>query len=209
MKIGLFFIFVLSAALLLFGCIGTGGQSSLQNNSSANSSSLYSSAYSNNPVLEGENMSTKSNVSAASKNPTAVIVTNKGTFKAELFLDKAPISSNNFISLARSGFYNNLTFHRYVPGFVIQGGDPRGDGTGGSEKTIPLEIIPGLTHVKGALGMARTQDPNSATSQFYVALEDIHQLDDSYAVFGQVTEGMDVVSRLRQGDRMTNVTITE
>jgi len=204
MKPVLHSVLVLAAAMLLFGCLAS---SSIQSKTSGIQKDTQ--VYPNNSILEGENMSNKTNVSTTSKNPTAVIVTNKGTFKAELFFDKAPISSNNFISLAKSGFYNNLTFHRYAPGFVIQGGDPRGDGTGGSEKTIPLEVVPGLTHVKGALGMARTQDPDSATSQFYIALEDIHQLDGSYAVFGQVTEGMDVVGRLRQGDRMTSVTITE
>ncbi|MFV2041111.1 MAG: peptidylprolyl isomerase, partial [Candidatus Hydrothermarchaeales archaeon] len=141
------------------------------------------------------------------KNPTAVIVTNKGEFKFELFQDGAPITVENFIGLAESGFYDGLTFHRYEPGFVIQGGDPRGDGTGGSNKMIPLEVSPELTHVKGAIGMARSQDPNSASSQFYVTLEPSHFLDGSYAVFGQVTEGMDVASSLRAGDRMEEVTI--
>ena len=140
-------------------------------------------------------------------NPVVTFVTTKGTFEAEIFLDKAPITATNFLNLVKSGFYTNLTFHRYVPGFVIQGGDPNGDGTGGSNQTIPLEIVPGLTHVEGALGMARTADPNSASSQFYVALADIHQLDGQYAVFGQVLNGMDVVMQLRQGDRMTNVTV--
>ena len=140
-------------------------------------------------------------------NPIVTFVTTKGTFKAEIFQDKAPLSAANFLKLVKNGFYNNLTFHRYVAGFVIQGGDPKGDGTGGSNETVPLEIVKGLTHVKGSLGMARTMDPNSATSQFYVSLADIHQLDGQYAVFGQVLEGMNVVLQLRQGDRMTNVTV--
>ncbi|HDH28598.1 MAG TPA: peptidylprolyl isomerase [Euryarchaeota archaeon] len=140
-------------------------------------------------------------------NPTAVIVTNKGEFRFELFEDKAPITVENFIGLAESGFYDGLTFHRYEPGFVIQGGDPSGDGTGGSDKNIPLEVSPELTHVKGALGMARSQDPNSASSQFYVTLEPSHFLDGSYAVFGKVTDGMNVASSLRAGDRMEKVTI--
>ena len=148
----------------------------------------------------------KSNLSSSS-NPVVTFVTTKGTFKAEIYFDRAPVSSANFLKLVRSGFYNNLTFHRYVAGFVIQGGDPRGDGTGGSDETIPLEIVPELTHVKGSLGMARSNDPDSASSQFYVSLEDIHDLDGSYAVFGQVIEGMDVVLNLRQGDRMTKVSV--
>jgi peptidyl-prolyl cis-trans isomerase B (cyclophilin B) len=140
-------------------------------------------------------------------NPVVTFVTTKGTFKAEIFQDKAPISATNFLKLVKSGFYTNITFHRYVAGFVIQGGDPKGDGSGGSPDTISLEIVKGLTHVKGSLGMARTMDPNSASSQFYVSLEDIHSLDGQYAVFGQVLEGMDVALKLRQDDRMTNVTI--
>ncbi len=101
-------------------------------------------------------------------NRTAILETQKGTIKFELKEQEAPITTKNFIDLTQKGFYTSLTFHRYEPGFVIQGGDPRGDGTGGSEKTIPLEIAPSLTHRKGAVGMARSQDPNSASSQFYI-----------------------------------------
>ena len=140
-------------------------------------------------------------------NPIAVIVTNKGEFKFELYEKRAPTTVANFIELAESGFYDGLTFHRYEPGFVIQGGDPQGTGMGGSDKTIPLEIHPELRHVEGALGMARSQDPNSASSQWYVTLAPAHFLDDNYAVFGQVTEGMDVVLALRAGDSMETVTI--
>ena len=141
------------------------------------------------------------------ENPVAVIITNKGEFRFELYEEEAPATVANFIELAESRFYDGLAFHRYEPGFVIQGGDPRGDGTGGSEKTIPLEIHKSLRHGKGAVGMARTQDPNSATSQFYVALDPAHFLDDGYAVFGKVSDGMDVVLNLRAGDKMEKVTI--
>ena len=139
----------------------------------------------------------------------ANIETTKGKIKAELYASKAPISTKNFIELANSGFYNGLIFHRVEPGFVIQTGDPDGDGTGGSDKTIPLEIVPGLTHVKGALGMARTNDPDSATSQFYIALDDIHGLDGAYAVFGKVIEGMDVAEKIKVGDKMLKVAISD
>ena len=139
----------------------------------------------------------------------AVIETDKGTIKAELYTDKAPITTKNFIDLANSGFYNGLTFHRVEPGFVVQGGDPNGDGTGGSDKTIPLEIHPDLRHVKGALGMARTHDPNSATSQFYITLAPAHFLDDSYAVFGKVISGMEAVEKIKAGDKMNKVTISD
>ena len=149
------------------------------------------------PSQEEKNMDTK----------TAIIETNKGTIKAELYVKEAPITAGNFISLANSGFYTGIKFHRYEPGFVIQGGDPKGDGTGGSPNKIKLEINPKLTHVKGALAMARTSDPNSASSQFYIVLEDSHFLDGNYAVFGKVIEGMDVAMNLRAGDTMAKVTI--
>lgn len=141
------------------------------------------------------------------ENPTAVILTNRGEFRFELYEKRTPTTVANFIELVGSGFYDGLTFHRYEPGFVIQGGDPLGTGMGGSDKTIPLEVHPELKHIEGAVGMARSQDPNSASSQFYVALAPAHLLDGNYAVFGKVTEGMDVVQSLRVGDVMEKVTI--
>lgn len=140
-------------------------------------------------------------------NRTAILETQKGTIKFELYETEAPITTKNFIDLTNKGFYNNLTFHRVEPGFVIQGGDPKGDGTGGSGKNIPLEIHPALTHKKGAVGMARSQDPNSASSQFYICLEDAKFLDRNYAVFGMVTEGQDVAQKIRKGDKILKVTI--
>lgn len=139
----------------------------------------------------------------------AVIETDKGIIKAELYADKAPITTKNFIDLANSGFYNGLTFHRVEPGFVVQGGDPKGDGTGGSAKSIPLEINTDLKHVKGALGMARTNDPNSATSQFYITLAPTPFLDGNYAVFGKVVQGMEVAEKIKAGDKMNKVHITD
>ena len=137
----------------------------------------------------------------------ATIETEKGVIKIELFEDKAPTTAKNFIGLASSGFYNGLTFHRVEKGFVVQGGDPNGDGTGGSGKTIPLEINPQLKHVKGAVAMARSQDPDSASSQFYITLDEVPFLDGNYAVFGKVIEGMSVVENIEVGDKMTKVTI--
>ncbi len=147
-----------------------------------------------------------SQVSNMTKNPVVVFETTKGTFKAEIFVNEAPITGNNFMKLVRSGFYDNLTFHRVEPNFVVQGGDPKGDGTGGSGRTIPLEIKPNLKHVYGSLGMARSQDPNSASSQFYFVTGPASFLDGQYAVFGKVLgNGMDVVQNIRVGDKMTNV----
>lgn len=141
-------------------------------------------------------------------NRTAVIETEKGTIKFELYEKDAPITTSNFIELAEGNFYDGLTFHRVEPGFVIQGGDPLGTGGGGSEKKIPLEISPNLRHGDaGAVAMARTSDPNSASSQFYITLAPTPFLDNNYAVFGRVTEGLDVVNQIRRGDKMTSVRI--
>jgi len=141
----------------------------------------------------------------ADPNPVVKFVTTQGTFTAEIFSD-VTVTAKNFTDLVAKGFYDGLTFHRYVPGFVIQGGDPTGTGQGGSDKSIPLEITD-HKNVKGALAMARTNDPNSATSQFYVCLDDLPQLDGNYCVFGKVLKGMNTVMKLRQGDKMIKVTL--
>ncbi len=147
---------------------------------------------------------------SATKNRTAIIETNKGTIKFELHEDLAPITTANFIELAEKKFYDGLTFHRVEPGFVIQGGCPWGNGMGGSEKKIPLEVTPNLKHGEaGAVAMARSSDPNSASSQFYITLAPTPFLDGNYAVFGRVTEGLSVVSSIRVGDKMTSVTIVD
>ena len=147
------------------------------------------------------------------KNRFATIVTEKGTIKFELYEKEAPITTKNFIELAQKGFYDGLTFHRVEPDFVIQGGDPTGTGTGGSGKTIPLEIAPNLTHKKGTVAMARSNNPDSASSQFYICLEispeNAKFLDGKYAIFGQVMEGQDVVEKIAKGDKMLKVTIGE
>src|SRR5437870_3987218 len=101
---------------------------------------------------------------------TAVIETNKGTIRFKLYEDEAPNTAANFIELAQKGFYNGLAFHRVVPNFVIQGGDPKGNGTGGSGKNIKLEVSSGLKHTDGAVAMARSQHPDSASSQFYITI---------------------------------------
>jgi cyclophilin family peptidyl-prolyl cis-trans isomerase len=143
------------------------------------------------------------------KNRTATIETNKGMIKFELYEDLAPITTGNFIELAQRNFYDGLKFHRVEPNFVIQGGCPYGTGTGGSGKNIPLEVSPNLKHGEaGAVAMARSSDPNSASSQFYITLAPTPFLDKNYAVFGRVTEGMDVARKIGVGDVMNSVTIT-
>ena len=141
---------------------------------------------------------------------TATFETTQGVIVAQLAEEDAPVTTANFIELAQKGFYDGLTFHRYAPGFVIQGGDPSGNGTGGSGKHIKLEVTPKLKHdAAGVLAMARSQAPDSASSQFYFTLAPAPHLDMNYAVFGKVVSGLDSVLALRQGDRMTKVTISE
>jgi cyclophilin family peptidyl-prolyl cis-trans isomerase len=149
----------------------------------------------------------KSLAVATSVNPQVHFETTQGSFIADLYSD-VPITTQNFLDLVSRKFYDGLVFHRYVQGFVIQGGDPTGTGGGGSGKNIPLEIT-AHKHVLGALGMARSQDPNSASCQFYVCLLDLPSLDGSYAVFGQVVKGMENAVKLRQGDKMTRVTLVK
>lgn len=124
-----------------------------------------------------------------------------GEIKCELYPDIAPISVENFVKLASKGFYNGLTFHRVIPGFMIQGGCPKGDGTGGPGYTIKGEfsgngVKNDLRHTRGVLSMARAADPDSAGSQFFIMHEDAPHLDGSYAAFGKVISGMDVVDRI-------------
>ena len=169
-----------------------------------------------------------------------VMTVNGSPITIELNGDNAPISAGNFVDLVQKGVYDGLKFHRVVKDpqpFVAQGGDPKGNGTGGyidektgSERTIPLEITPKgadepiygktfkqarinkapeLQHKAGALAMARSQNPNSASSQFYFALADLAFLDGDYAVFGYVTQGMDVVNKIQQGDTIESAKVSE
>lgn len=136
------------------------------------------------------------------------VVTNKGQFQIQIFEEEVPVTAANFLSLVKDGFYNGLSFHRYDPQFVIQGGDPTGTGTGGSGKTIPLEVSDKLKHSEmGMVGLARKSDPNSGSSQFYIILSPRSELDNDYAVFGKVIEGLDIVYQLRKGDEMQEVYI--
>ncbi|MBX3214840.1 MAG: peptidylprolyl isomerase [Labilithrix sp.] len=143
-----------------------------------------------------------------SKTYSATVVTNRGTIELSLDAKAAPVTVNNFVFLARDRYYDGLTFHRVVPGFVIQGGDPDGNGSGGPGYQIPDEAS-GLLHVDGALAMAKSEAPNSAGSQFYITLGAQPELDGRYTVFGAVTEGKNVASLIRLGDQITSVTITE
>ena len=135
-----------------------------------------------------------------------LIETEKGNIELEIFPGKMPITVENFEKLTNDGFYNGLAFHR-VEDWVVQGGDPNGNGTGGPGWTIKLETHNELKNVRGAVAMARSAHPDSAGSQFYILKTDAHWLDGQYAVFGNVTEGMDVVDKLKNGDKMKEVKI--
>ena len=129
------------------------------------------------------------------------IETSLGTMKAELYEDKAPATVANFLAYADEGFYDGTVFHRVIPGFMIQGGCPNGNGMGGPGYEIPGEFAANgfqndLKHTRGVLSMARAMDPDSAGSQFFIMHEDAPHLDGQYAAFGQVLEGMDVVDRI-------------
>jgi peptidyl-prolyl cis-trans isomerase B (cyclophilin B) len=172
------------------------------------------------PLFSGGNSVTFSEPKQAmtfetGKTYLAVIHTSKGDITCELNYQQAPLSATNFIQLARGGFYNNLKFHRVVPNFVVQGGDPNGTGSGGPGYTISAEIgkgPSGLKHEKGALAWARLPDQvnpqkRSSGSQFYIALEKIPYLDGEYSVFGKTVSGMDVVEKIKQGDTINSVDI--
>lgn len=141
-----------------------------------------------------------------------------GEFEIVFFPEAAPNHVANFVSLARKGFYDGVTFHRVIEGFMAQGGDPTGSGSGGPGYTIPAEFSQ-LPHKRGTLSMARTSDPNSAGSQFYICFARTEFLDGQYTVFGEVIRGMDVVDKIRRrdpernpdyaGDAMRSVKITE
>ena len=148
----------------------------------------------------------------AKKNYVATITTSKGNIVVSLDPSAAPQTVNNFVFLANQGFYDGLTFHRVEPGFVIQGGDPLGKGTGGPGYTVPAEIK--LAHVEGAIAMARTSDQvnpkrESSGSQFYITLAATPFLDGQYTAFGKVTSGMDVVKKIAVGDVIQKIVISE
>ncbi|MBQ1288225.1 MAG: peptidylprolyl isomerase [Erysipelotrichaceae bacterium] len=130
-----------------------------------------------------------------------ITMENGAQIEAELYPETAPITVENFVSLIKEEFFDGIIFHRVIKGFMIQGGDPTGTGMGGSEKTIKGEflsngVVNELKHTRGVLSMARTMDPNSASSQFFIMHEDAPHLDGQYAAFGKVTKGMEVVDAI-------------
>ena len=142
----------------------------------------------------------------------AIVDTDRGVIVIEFYPAVAPKTVENFETLAKKGFYNGLTFHRVVPGFVVQGGDPKGDGSGGPGYDVPAEISPAEKHLRGSVATARlgdavNPDRKSSGSQFYICLEPQPGLDGQYTVFGGVIEGMGVVDKIQVGDHMKKVTL--
>ncbi len=137
----------------------------------------------------------------SSQTKVTIAVKDYGNINVELYDELAPITVANFVKLVKEGFYDGLTFHRIIEGFMIQGGDPNKNGTGGSEDTIKGEFAANgvdndLKHTRGVISMARSQDYNSASSQFFIVQEDSQHLDGSYAAFGKVIKGMDIVDKI-------------
>lgn len=200
---------LLTALGLLAGCVGSPSGTPSQAPGSAVST----------PAAEATS-------TPAASGPEVTITTEKGVIVVALNTDKAPLTSANFLKLVKSGFYDGLRVHRVVPGFVVQAGDPLTKGlsretlvealttrqppvgTGGPGWSIPLEQT-GLLHDRGVIAMARSDAPDSAGSQFYITLDAAHNLDGSYAVFGAVTQGMDVVDALAVGDKIVKIAVTK
>jgi len=195
---------IVFAIFLLLGCNSQPVEYQVPNNESEQPMQTSEKTYSPPGRLSDEEI----------QNKVAVISTNKGDIIMELYADEAPQTVSNFVYLASQGFYNGLTFHRVEPGFVVQGGDPAGNGTGGPGYTIPAEITPTLKHVKGAVACARLPDqvnPEKASSgsQFYITLDETPFLDGEYTVFGKVVDGMSVVEKIAIGDKMNSITIQD
>ena len=154
------------------------------------------------PIVNGVLIEPFDNGYSSGLHHATIEVEGVGTIKVELNANNTPITVSNFAELVNEGFYNGLTFHRIMKGFMIQGGDPKGNGTGGSDENIVGEFSANgftqntLSHTRGVISMARSSDMNSASSQFFIVHKDSTFLDGQYAAFGEVTDGMDVVDKI-------------
>lgn len=186
------------ATLCLAGCGAKGASDSSASTSAATSASA-----------SGSCVTSASGTYASGTHHATIEVEGYGTIKLELDADVAPVTVANFAKLAGDGFYNGLTFHRIISGFMVQGGDPNGNGTGGSSEKIVGEFSENghhnsISHVRGTISMARSQAYNSASSQFFIMQADTPSLDGQYAAFGHVTEGMDVVDAMCEAAHPTD-----
>lgn len=206
-------VIVMLAAIGIYAVINSNSQSKKQ--SKENSTNIEGTTNTENSTKENNtenkakniqnnqisNESEENNMYSTGKHHAKIVVKNYGTIALELDADVAPITVENFANLVNEGFYNGLTFHRIISGFMIQGGDPLGNGTGGSSKTIKGEFASNgvknsISHVRGTISMARSSMPNSASSQFFIVHKDSTFLDGQYAAFGTVTSGMEVVDKI-------------
>ena len=206
-------VVVMLAAIGIYAAINSNFQSKKQ--SKENSTNIEGTTNTENSTKENNtenkdeniqnnqisNESEENNMYSTGKHHAEIVVKNYGTIALELDADVAPITVENFANLVNEGFYNGLTFHRIISGFMIQGGDPLGNGTGGSSKTIKGEFASNgvknsISHVRGTISMARSSMPNSASSQFFIVHQDSTFLDGQYAAFGTVTSGMEVVDKI-------------
>lgn len=199
------FLGILLTMVLVLGVLtacGSAGNDKSDTSSKADSSSSAEvSSSSGTDSSEAEDSKQSEEKLLTGKHHAEIVVKDYGTIKLELDADTAPISVTNFVKLAREGFYDGLTFHRIISGFMIQGGDPNGDGTGGSDETIKGEfkengVENNISHVRGVISMARSMENDSASSQFFIVHKDSTFLDGQYAGFGKVTDGMEVVDKI-------------
>lgn len=189
---------VLATTTVLFGC-GTQGQGS--------DSAPSGQSQGENPASEQQESGQDELLSG--KHHVKINMKDMGAIEVELDADQAPITVTNFVKLAQDGFYDGLTFHRIIEGFMMQGGDPNGDGSGGSDQEIKGEFSANgvdntLSHTRGAISMARTQIPDSASSQFFIMHQDGTYLDGQYACFGYVTDGMEIVDEICENAVVTD-----
>lgn len=206
-------VVIMLAAIGIYAVINSNSQSKKQSKENSTNiegtTNTENSTNENNTENKAENIqnnqisneSEENNMYSTGKHHAKIVVKNYGTIALELDADVAPITVENFANLVNEGFYNGLTFHRIISGFMIQGGDPLGNGTGGSSKTIKGEFASNgvknsISHVRGTISMARSSMPNSASSQFFIVHKDSTFLDGQYAAFGTVTSGMEVVDKI-------------
>ncbi len=187
-------IAMLMSVMMLAGCGGSGGETAEESGGQAETETQTQ------ELTKAEGIGV---------HHAEIEVADYGTIKLELDGDEAPLTVQNFMDLANSGFYDGLTFHRIIDGFMIQGGDPNGDGTGGSEKNIKGEfaangIENNISHKKGVISMARAQDPDSGSSQFFIVVADSEFLDGQYAAFGHVTEGQEIADKIAADAKPTD-----
>jgi len=201
---------IILAASLFAGCgsegdaSGTGQEDAEESQEDASGTGQEDASGTDAEAVEGQEAQgggTDAEGSLTGLHHVEIEIENYGTLALELDADTAPVSVTNFVNLANDGFYNGLTFHRIISGFMIQGGDPLGNGTGGSDAQIKGEFASNgvennISHKRGVISMARSNEPDSASSQFFIVHEDSTFLDGEYAAFGQVTEGLEIVDQI-------------